>query len=276
MQAIKCTTKDVSGMKMVKCAKACLMSMTMFCAFPMPFYKWDDDARPLMTACLPIVGLEIGSVWALLTLVIHKLIQIGCLPLTLAAVIFAAYPYVASGFMHLDGFMDVTDAVKSCRDLQERRRILKDSNVGAFAVIAVVMVLLFNFAASLSLDFTNESILILIFLPVVSRCMSAIAVTTLPPMDTSQFSGKYREGISKGQIAFLIFALILDFTLAVILCGAYAVVLPAAMLGYVCALTKAYRNLKGMNGDIAGYSLTIAELTGVIAYALVNPVMAII
>mgnify|MGYP003392776405 FL=1 len=51
----------------------------------------------------------------------------------------AVYPYLVTGFLHLDGFMDVTDAVKSWRDLERRREILKDSHVGSFAVINLVL-----------------------------------------------------------------------------------------------------------------------------------------
>ena len=42
--------------------------------------------------------------------------------------------------------MDVTDAVKSWRDPERRREILKDSHVGSFAVIGVVLLMLAQFA----------------------------------------------------------------------------------------------------------------------------------
>ena len=42
--------------------------------------------------------------------------------------------------------MDVTDAVKSWRDLEKRRAILKDSHVGSFAVIGLCLLMLSQFA----------------------------------------------------------------------------------------------------------------------------------
>lgn len=255
-----------------KMIKACGMSMTMFCAVPMPFHSWDDESRPLMTACLPVVGLEIGCLWAVLTLIIQKLVALSVLPVFLAAGVFAIFPYLVTGFMHLDGFMDVTDAVRSCRDLERRREILKDSNVGAFAVISVVIVILMNFAASMSLTFT-ENIPILIFIPILSRCCSSLAVTVLPSMQTSQFSGKYRDGIKKSHVIFICTFAVVTCVTAAFVCKFYALTLVFELLGYLFALRKAYGNLQGMNGDIAGYSLTIAELTGVVTYALITPVM---
>lgn len=255
-----------------KIFKACGMSMTMFSAIPMPFHSWDDESRPLMTACLPVVGLEIGAVWALLCFILQKLVLLGILPHALASGIFAVYPYLVTGFIHLDGFMDVTDAVKSCRDLQRRREILKASDVGAFAVIAVSILIIMSFAASMSLSF-KENIPILIFIPIISRCCSALAVTVLPTMETSQFSGKYRDGIKKSHVVSICIVAAVTCILASIICKIYAVTLVAVLVGYAVALRKAYKNLEGMNGDIAGYSLSVSELCGVVAYALITPLM---
>ena len=52
--------------------------------------------------------------------------------------------------MHMDGFMDVNDAIMSRRPLEDRLRILKDSTVGAFAVITVMFLVLAMYVASFS------------------------------------------------------------------------------------------------------------------------------
>lgn len=79
-----------------------------------------------MLACLPLIGLIVGGIWALCA-------WLGSfLPQPLAALLCAAAPWLITGFMHLDGYMDVCDAVLSRRDLETRQRILKDSHCGAF------------------------------------------------------------------------------------------------------------------------------------------------
>lgn len=143
----------------------------------------DEKAKDKMLLFLPVVGLEIGALWAILAW-LCKLLN---LPALVAGVILCAYPYMVTGFLHLDGFMDVTDAVKSCRDLQRRREILKDSHVGSFAVIGVVLLMIAQFAL-LSSGPTDANFLILIFIPAVSRCCSALAVTGLKPISTSQYA----------------------------------------------------------------------------------------
>ena len=77
------------------------MAWGMFLAIPCPKKIWRESARRKMVACLPLVGLIAGLVWA------------GCvwlsafLPLPLGALLCAAAPWLVTGFLHLDGFMDV-------------------------------------------------------------------------------------------------------------------------------------------------------------------------
>ena len=53
-----------------------------------------------------------------------------------------------TGGIHLDGFMDTKDALNSYGSREEKLRILKDSRVGAFAVIRLALYLLIFLAAA--------------------------------------------------------------------------------------------------------------------------------
>lgn len=235
----------------------------MFCAIPMPYRKWDDEARPLMTLMLPFVGLEIGLLWMSLAYLFAAIPT----PRMLAAALMCVFPHILSGYMHLDGFMDVTDAIRSCRDVQDRRRILKDPHTGSFAVVGVVVLLLLTFAFFASGN-PEADFKALVYIPVISRICSAFFVTVLPPMSTSQFSGNYREGIKKGHIIYLAVMFIAVTLSASVFCGTYALVCPAVLVGYLIALVHSYKSLEGMNGDIAGYSLVIGEFCGIAAFTL--------
>ena len=46
------------------------------------------------------------------------------------------------------------------------------------------------------------------------------------------------------------------------------IALVAVMAGYALALMRAYRSLKGMNGDISGYCISLSELAGLCAMAI--------
>ncbi len=237
------------------------MCQSMFCALPSPWKIWDEKAKGIMLLFLPVVGLEIGLVWALLA----WLCSLWQLPNLVTGILLCIWPYLATGFIHLDGFMDVTDAVKSWRSLERRREILKDSHVGSFSVIAIVILVLSQFALFASVK-PNADSLILLFVPAVSRCGSALAVTGLKSMSTSQYADQKKP---KGHLVILSLMLAAFLTLGFLLCGKYGFALAGGVLGYGLALRRGYRSLEGMNGDIAGYALTVSELCAVAVYALI-------
>lgn len=246
---------------MKKYLHAFAMCQSMFCAIPCPWKTWDENARGKMLLFLPVVGLEIGGIWAALAWLCGLL----DLPAPVTGLILCAYPYIVTGFIHLDGYMDVTDAVKSWRDLERRREILKDSHVGSFAVIGVVLLMLAQFALFASAP-RDADYRILILIPAVSRCCSALAVTALKPMSTSQYAAQTK---SRGHIAVLLMMLALAVAAGFLLCGKYGFAALGCVAGYALALGRGYRSLDGMNGDISGYALTIGELCAVAVYALI-------
>ncbi len=237
------------------------MCRSMFCAIPSPYQGWDEEARPLMLLFLPLVGLELGIYWALAGWLCHLL----ALPQAITGLVLAVLPYLLSGFIHLDGFLDVTDAVGSCRSLERRREILKDSHVGAFAVIGCCILMIAAFAFAVS---GGGNVWILLLVPVVSRCCSALAVTVLRPMSTSQYAGSFREGVSRGQVIALAGMLVVTLAAGFLVFGTQGFVLLGGLAGYALALRKGFKSLDGMNGDISGYALTLSELAALALWAL--------
>ena len=226
------------------------MCHSMFCAIPSPWQGWDEEARSRMLLFLPLVGLEIGLLWAGLGFGLGAL---NC-PGAVTALILAVWPFLATGFLHLDGFMDVTDATLSCRNPEKRRQILKDPHVGSFAVIGCVLVILGQYVLFQAGEIRGW---MLLFIPGVSRCCSALAVTVLPAMETSQYAGKKKNA---AHVWILAFELLTMLAGAWVLCGLEAISLLGLIFGYLAALCRGYRSLGGMNGDISGYALTIGEL----------------
>ncbi len=247
---------------------AFVMCQSMFCSIPCPWKNWNEKARPQMLLFLPLVGLEIGFIWA----AIAVLSAVLSVPSLVAGAVICLCPFFMTGFIHLDGFMDVTDAVKSWRDLERRREILKDSRVGAFAVINVVCLMIMQFAAGasvaggLEVELLKPVVAALLLIPMVSRCCSGLAVTLLPAMETSQYAGADEKSV--GQIVVYVILIVMAIAVAFITTGRYGFVILGCMAGYALALRRAYKSLEGMNGDISGYALTIGEMCGLIVLAL--------
>lgn len=239
---------------------AFMMCQSMFCAIPCPWKTWDEKAKDKILLFLPLVGLEIGALWAVLV----WLCRLLNLPAMVTGLLACACPWVLTGFLHLDGFMDVLDAVKSWRDLERRREILKDSHVGSFAVIGIVLLVLSQFVFFTSAPDRNGKILL--FIPAVSRCCSALAVTGLKSMSTSQYA---QQTTPRAHIPILTGLLLALIAAGFLCCGKAGFALAGCVAGYGLSLFRAYRSLQGMNGDIAGYCLTIGELCAVAVYALI-------
>ena len=127
---------------MKRCFRAMMMCFGMFCALPCPYRKWDENARPMTTLFLPLVGLLIGGLWTLTA----YLIQLFSVPSLAGGAVLCAFPFLITGGIHMDGYMDVVDAVRSCRSPEERRRIMKDPHVGSFAVLFAVLLIMVQFA----------------------------------------------------------------------------------------------------------------------------------
>lgn len=240
---------------------AFVMCQSMFCAIPFPCRVWDEKARNKMLLFLPLIGLEIGALWLLLAW-LCRILEIAK---PVSALLLCILPYILSGFIHLDGFMDVTDACRSMRSFEKRREILKDSHVGSFAVIGVVIVMLAQFAFFAAAP-DDAKILILLFIPAVSRCCSVIAIKCIRPISESQYAKLKKIPL---HIAVILAAFVVFLALGFIFCGKYGFAPLACAAVCWFAIWKGVRSLGGMNGDISGYAITLGELCGVIVYAMV-------
>ena len=226
------------------------MAWGMFLAIPCPYKRWDEAARPFMLAALPLIGVIVGGVW------VAALWLCRFLPLSVAALLLTAAPWLCTGFIHLDGYMDVCDAVLSRRDLATRQRILKDSHSGAFAVIGMVLLALAQWSFFLAGKAVWHDVLLI---PVATRACAGLAVLLLRPMHTSQYSAMAAG--RGGYMAALVLALGAAIAVPAVLWGSF-VPLAAAIVYWVCA-AYGVKQLDGMNGDISGFALTLGELAGV-------------
>lgn len=235
------------------------MCLGMFTALPLPRVQWDDDLKTYCTACLPLVGLLMGGLWWAAAALARWL-----LPTYLAAAVIAAFPLIVTGFIHLDGFMDTSDAMLSWRSREERIKILKDVHAGSFAVVMLVLLVLFQFAACMSLD----RVFPLCMIPVISRCGSALSVLSLAPLGHSEYASQEKTPgdilAAEKIIAGVALLMMLIFS------GWGALLAGLAVAGaYALCMRWCFRSLGGVSGDLAGFALTISEVCGLIVLAIV-------
>ncbi|WP_405971604.1 adenosylcobinamide-GDP ribazoletransferase [Streptomyces sp. NBC_00988] len=110
---------------------------------PVGVTRWDRDAARAGMLVAPVVGVVVGGCAAGLGLLF---LFLGAGPL-LAAVASVAVPAVLTRGLHLDGLADTADGLGSGKPAEDALRIMKQSDIGPFGVLALVFVLLAQVAA---------------------------------------------------------------------------------------------------------------------------------
>lgn len=254
------------------------MAWGMFCWIPCPYKEWRMEDRKAQVAMLPLVGALIGVVvclcWWLLSL-------IGCGGLLAGALLTGVY-FLLTGFIHVDGFMDCSDAIMPRHpEMEERRRILKDPHAGAFAVIClVIMLLVFTGSmADIADQFSIKACSLLVVIFTASRTVSALEVIMREPMEGSQYSQLKEPGRARDTIpAIVILAVVLgicelimaNFSWWALIAELYSnIIVLTVMVAAFITCSVDCRKLGGMNGDISGHMITISELFGVLVMAII-------
>ncbi|MGV9283287.1 adenosylcobinamide-GDP ribazoletransferase [Streptomyces sp. NPDC003730] len=111
--------------------------------FPVEVTRWDRDAARGGMLCAPLAGLAVG-VAAAGTGLLLLFLGAGSL---LAAVATAAVPALLTRGLHLDGLADTADGLGSGKPAEDALRIMKQSDIGPFGVLALLFTLLAQVAA---------------------------------------------------------------------------------------------------------------------------------
>lgn len=125
--------------------KALVIAFSMYSRIPMPFVEWSECGMKYAFCFFPLIGVVIGAcVCAFCWLSVQA--GLGILAFSLLG---TAVPLLITGGIHMDGFLDVTDARSSFQSRERKLEILKDPHAGAFA-IAGCGVYLLQYAAAFS------------------------------------------------------------------------------------------------------------------------------
>ncbi len=248
------------------------MAFAMFSILPMPKLNWDKGNMRHALAALPTVGLVIGLTvcgWFWL-----------CQKLDFGQILFAAgltlLPVWISGGIHLDGLMDVSDAMASHAPPARRREIMKDPHTGAFAVMGVSAYLLLYFALCTELPRAREAAAIMALIPVVSRAVGGLGAACFPAAGGAGLLTTFRDASAGTSGTVLAMWFLLGTAGLICMDISAGVAMAAASLlcgGYVRLLSQ--RRFGGMSGDLAGYLIQLCEIAMLAVFILVRKVVCL-
>jgi adenosylcobinamide-GDP ribazoletransferase len=239
-------------------------------------------------AHFPGVGWLVGALVAALSgLLLLGLPAGGFSPLVVAA-IGTAFGVLLTGAFHEDGLADVADGLGGSLQRERALEIMKDSRVGAFGAIAIVMALLVKVALVAQLASMGLTVLCagLFLAHVVSRTWPLLLIRLLPHVgDAAGSKSKpLADQITLPALAVALVWCLAAFGLVLWLQGAWQSVVPIELasyfeLGLVGALAASAlafvwmgrwfsKRLQGFTGDCLGATQQVCELAFYLGFLL--------
>ena len=171
---------------------------------------------------------------------------------------------IITGAMHLDGLSDTCDGIAGHKTVKERWKVMRDSRVGAFGVVGIVLILLAQYIALNNVP-PDKMTLVLLLMPTVSRWAMVYTIFVFPYARPTGLGKAYKE--ATGWVQFLIATFI---TLA-IAGGLYPLfnvggfLLFGGVLLVATALAFYFKyKFAGLTGDTYGAINEVAEVTALI------------
>ena len=245
--------------------KSFIIALSMYSIIPMVHTEWKEEDMKYVFIFFPFVGVIIGALvfgWNILC----REFEIGEIARTLGI---PAIALIVSGGIHLDGFMDTSDAFCSYREKEKKLEILKDPHIGAFAVISLVIMGLLYLAGISRIQDRNLMLIVCISF-VFSRVLSAIAAVTFPAAKSGGTLAYFSDHSAKIVVRIVLF-------LEAALCIGAMVFIHSLQGGILVLCTglvflfyylKCKKELGGITGDTEGFFVVICECSVAVAAAI--------
>lgn len=214
-----------------------------------------------MVPWFPVAGLVLGVLWALADSCLAPVFS----PLLRAALGVAVLAGL-TGCLHLDGLADTADGLLSHRGREEALRIMRDSRLGSWGGLALILVLGLKVLALAELTVAGPVWPALVLVPAWARLFLALAARTTPYARATGMGMGLREGglVSLSPGAVLVLGL--SFPLPGV---GLAALLAAMALVTGGMLWWCRRALGGVTGDTLGALVEVNECAALVAMAAV-------
>jgi adenosylcobinamide-GDP ribazoletransferase len=219
---------------------------------PLPLSVFTTDrARPAAHAAwaYPLVGLAIAALSAFAG---WLALSLG-LPSAAAALFVMLTGIVSTGAMHEDGLADCADGFWGGWTRDRRLEIMKDSQIGTYGMIALVLALGLRWVAIAAVLASGSYLMALICAAVVSRAAMVTVMYALPAARPSGLSGTTGRPPKLAMVVAVIFGII-----------AASLILPHALMAALIAMLAvalvARAKIGGQTGDVLGATQQITEI----------------
>lgn len=203
----------------------------------------------------PYIGILIGG------LVATVFYLAGQLNIEISAFLTVVSLIIITGGIHLDGLSDMLDGFLSNRDREMTLDIMKDSRIGAFGVIGIVLMILGKYI--ILKNFSLDMWIFIVLSIGNSRLIAAVIILTKKTARKGGLgelfhSSRPGKKIFYSGLIYLLFLLILDILYLIPLMVTYI------FAQLICHWS--YRKIDGLTGDIYGAIMEISEFVSLLTY----------
>ena len=241
-----------------------LSAVQFFTRIPVPAWVGHSEQQLDQVArYFPLVGICVG-------LISEAALWLGAhvLPLSLAVGLSMAASILVTGAFHEDGLSDFADGMGGGQSKEKALEIMKDSRVGAYGVIALMLVLLLKYQALLALNNMHSLLFAgaaLIAAHAVSRLMAASIMLTQQYVRDDDSARAKPAAKPLSHTSFSIALLISIATLDILFAAgaktaAVFVAIVAALLMRMYLAWRLQKRLGGYTGDCLGAVQQLSEL----------------
>jgi adenosylcobinamide-GDP ribazoletransferase len=225
-----------------------LSALALLTRLPLPDHRGTGAASAW---AWPIVG---AGLWAIAALVAGAALWLGFTPGVVAALVLALWALLTGG-LHEDGLSDTADGLIGGWTRERRLEIMKDSRVGSYGVLALVLVTLLRWSA-LATILAGGGIWVLVAVGAVSRAPMALVMSALPNARDSGLSHATGRPSAQGALIGAALALAIAFLFAG--WGAIPMLVVAGITTALLARSARAR-IGGQTGDVLGATQQLAE-----------------
>lgn len=239
---------------------------------PARITRWDRPAARSGMACAPLVGLVLGLLAASAGTV---LLVLGGGPL-LAAAVTVAVPAALTRGLHLDGLADTADGLGSAKPAEDALRIMKQSDIGPFGVISLLVVFLVQVAALANVyaDGWARGALTTVLAAVTARLAMTLASRAGVPAARPEGLGAAVAGVVPRRAAAVVGALVVvaaalaALPLGLPAAAQHAAAVVAGLGAAELLLRRCVRRFDGVTGDVFGALCEVAATAVLLVLAL--------
>ena len=242
-----------------------LMSFNMYSILPLPYAKWKEENMKYVLIFFPLVGL----VEALIYILVWKLGIMLKLESVFLAALLSVVSVIYTGGIHFDGYLDTCDALGSNQSMERKLEILRDSHIGAYALMGGIIYFILYFGAMMQIKSFTE-LLLFALSAIIVRAYSTLSLLVMKNARGSGLAATFTKPADKKKSIFcLVFTIVLMSVLLIYINIRAAVIVICAALYFSFHLYMAEKNFGGVSGDLCGHFFQMCELILLILTGLI-------